>query len=150
MIRANATSQDAFQSAQTALKTAQAELDKATLKAPFAGTIVTLDLKVGERVQPGTVVIQMADLSQFQIETTDLTELNIVRVRQGSPVMMTFDAIPDLQLLGTVSRINGLGENKQGDITYIVTVTPDRQDSRLRWNMTASVSIVPSDRAAQK
>lgn len=138
------------QRAQAAVQMARVALDDTELRAPFAGAVVAVDLKPGEFVAPGAPLVYLADQSAWQIETTDLTELNIVRVRQGSPVMMTFDAIPDLQLLGTVSRINGLGENKQGDITYIVTVTPDRQDSRLRWNMTASVSIVPSDRAAQK
>jgi hypothetical protein len=34
-----------------------------------------------------------------------------------------------------------LGENKQGDITYVVTITLDQQDPQLRWNMTAAVAI---------
>jgi HlyD family secretion protein len=42
---------------------------------------------------------------------------------------------------GTVTRIRALGENRQGDITYRVIITPDTQDSQLRWNMTASVAI---------
>jgi HlyD family secretion protein len=117
-------------------------LDETELRAPFAGTIAALDLKVGETVVPGTPVVHLADLATWQIETTDLTELNIVRVRPGSAVTVTFDAIPALELPGTVSRIRALGENKQGDITYVVTITPDRQDERLHWNMTASVSMV--------
>ncbi|MBA3533913.1 MAG: efflux RND transporter periplasmic adaptor subunit, partial [Ardenticatenales bacterium] len=44
---------------------------------------------------------------------------------------------------GTVTRIRTIGENKQGDITYTVIVTPDKQDERLRWNMTAIVDIAP-------
>jgi len=56
---------------------------------------------------------------------------------------MTFDAVPGLKLPGTVGRIRALGENRQGDITYIVTVKPARQNPRLRWNMTASVTITP-------
>jgi HlyD family secretion protein len=40
-----------------------------------------------------------------------------------------------------VTRIKGFGENKQGDITYTVVVKPKVQDARLRWNMTAAVSI---------
>ena len=40
-------------------------------------------------------------------------------------------------------RIRALGENRQGDITYVVTVTPARHDARLRWNMTTSVTIAP-------
>ena len=35
----------------------------------------------------------------------------------------------------------GLGTNRQGDIVYKVIVTPDSQDKRLQWNMTASVTV---------
>lgn len=55
--------------------------------------------------------------------------------------MITFDGIPDLQLTGRVIRITGFGEKQQGDIVYTVTIDPDRQDPRFRWNMTASVAI---------
>ena len=129
--------------AQAALQLAQVALDETELRAPFSGVVGTLDMKTSEYVAPGVPTIHLADLSTWQIETTDLTELDVGRVRVGSPVTMTFDAIPGLELTGRVSRIRPLGENKQGDITYVVTITPDRQDARLRWNMTASASIVP-------
>jgi hypothetical protein len=35
-----------------------------------------------------------------------------------------------------------LGENKQGDITYAVTIQLDQQNPQLRWNMTATVAIM--------
>jgi len=130
------------QSAQAALKLAQVAVAEAELRAPFAGTVGALDVRVGEYVAPITPVVQLADLTAWQIETTDLTEQNIVRVRAGSQASVTFDAIPDLELRGTISRIRPLGENKQGDITYAVTIKHNRQDPRLRWNMTASVTIV--------
>jgi HlyD family secretion protein len=129
------------QRAQAALQLAQAALDEMELRAPFNGVVAALDMKIGEYVTPGAPTIHLADLSTWQIETTDLTELDVGRVRVGSPVTMTFDAIPGLELIGRVSHIRPLGENKQGDITYVVTITPDRQDARLRWNMTVSASI---------
>jgi HlyD family secretion protein len=129
------------QSAQAALKLAQVAVAEAELRAPFAGTIAALDAQGGEYVAPGTPVVHLADLSAWQIETTDLTELNIVRVHEGSQATVTFDAIPGLELPGKVSSIRALGENKQGDITYVVTIKLDRQDPRLRWNMTAAVTI---------
>jgi HlyD family secretion protein len=129
------------QRAQAAVQLAQVALDETELRAPFSGVIAALDMQTGEYVAPGAPTIHLADLSTWQIETTDLTELDVGRVRLRSPVTMTFDAIPGLELSGTVSRIRPLGENKQGDITYAVTITPDRQDARLRWNMTASASI---------
>jgi HlyD family secretion protein len=130
------------QRAQAALQLAQAALDEMELRAPFNGVVAALDMKIGEYVAPGAPTIHLADLSTWQIETTDLTELDVIRVRVGSPVTMTFDAIAGLELTGRVSRIRPIGENKQGDITYVVSITPDRQDARLRWNMTAAVSIV--------
>jgi HlyD family secretion protein len=131
------------QSAEAALKLAQVAVAEAELRAPFAGTVAALDAQLGEYAAPGTPIMQLADLSAWQIETTDLTELNILGVREGSPTTVTFDAIPGLELKGKVSHIRALGENKQGDITYVVTITLDQQDPRLRWNMTASVEIAP-------
>jgi HlyD family secretion protein len=83
----------------------------------------------------------LADLSSWQIETEDLTELNVVRVREGDAVTISFDALPGFELPGTVSAIEPLGANRQGDIVYTVVVTPDSWDERLRWNMTATVQI---------
>jgi HlyD family secretion protein len=127
--------------AELAIKQAQRAIDLAVLTAPFAGTIASLDLKVREYVAPGMPVVQLADVGGWQIETSDLTELSVVDIQAGDAVTVTFDAIPGLELPGTVQRIKGFGENHQGDITYKVVVTPDQQDARLRWNMTATVSI---------
>jgi HlyD family secretion protein len=87
--------------------------------------------------------VRLADTSVWEIETTDLSDLSVARVREGDPVAITFDGIPGLNLAGRVIRIQGFGESKQGDIVYKVTITPDRQDPRFRWNMTASVTITP-------
>ena len=78
------------------------------------------------------------------METEDLTELSVVGIREGDPVRVSFDAIDDLTLPGKVRRIRSFGESRLGDITYRVTIALDRQDPRLRWNMTASVAITPS------
>jgi HlyD family secretion protein len=111
------------------------------LVAPFSGTVASVDIDPGEFAAPGATVVRLADTSNWQIETTDLTELNVANVREGMPVTLTFDAVPELQLSGKVTKIKPYGENKQGDIVYTVIVTPDQQDARLRWNMTAKVTI---------
>ncbi len=129
--------------AQADLDRAKAALTDTELRAPFAGTIATVDAKVGEQVAPGAPIIRLADFTAWEIQTTDLTEINIVKVQVGDAATLTFDAIPGLELPGKVARIKALGENRQGDIVYTVTVTPDKLDERLRWNMTAKVSIEP-------
>ncbi|MBI2862934.1 MAG: HlyD family efflux transporter periplasmic adaptor subunit [Chloroflexi bacterium] len=127
--------------AEAGLAKAQDALADTELRAPFAGTIASFDAKAGELVAPTAIVARLADPSAWQVETQDLTELNVVRLKKGSPVSITFDALPGLSLPGTVSRIAEFGKTRQGDIVYTVIVKPDRQDDRLRWNMTASVSI---------
>jgi len=62
-------------------------------------------------------------------------------VTEGAKVDLTFDALPDLALGGTVSRIRPIGQDNRGDTVYTVVVVPDRQDSRLLWNMTAVVDF---------
>jgi HlyD family secretion protein len=129
--------------AQAALAQARVALAETELAAPFAGTVAALDARVGEHVGIGNPVVQLADLATLQIETDDLTELNVVRVRKGAPATVTFDALPGLTLAGQVIRIRPLGENKQGDMTYTVVIQPKQLDARLRWNMTAAVAIEP-------
>ncbi len=136
-----AEAQASVAAAQAARDLAAEQRKSAKITAPFAGTVTSLDIRAGEYVAPGAVVVRLADTSAWEIETTDLTELNIIEVHEGTPLTVTFDAIPGLELAGRISRIKQYGENRQGDIVYTVVVTPDQQDERLRWNMTAKVSI---------
>ena len=63
--------------AQAQFDAAQAGLDDFELKAPFSGTIVSSNLKAGQLSSVGTSSVVLADLSTFQVESNDLTELNI-------------------------------------------------------------------------
>ncbi|MFC2029184.1 biotin/lipoyl-binding protein [Chloroflexota bacterium] len=128
-------------SAEAALRQSQVALADTVLEAPFAGTVASLDTSVGEQVMPGAPVVWLADLSEWQIETDDLTELSVVNVEVGAPAVITFDAITSLDLPGKVVRIGSIAESKMGDTTYTVIVAPDAHDDRLRWGMTAMVEI---------
>ncbi len=136
-----AVAQANVNAAQAARDLAADKLKDAKLVAPFSGTVASLDIDPGEFAAPGATVLRLADTSAWQIETTDLTELNIAKVRAGMPATLTFDAVPELELSGKVANIKPYGESKQGDIVYTVIVAPDQPDARLRWNMTAKVTI---------
>lgn len=127
------------QRAEAARALATVTLDETEQRASFGGTVATLGAKPGEYVTVGTPVLDLADFSAWQITTTDLTEQDIVHIHEGDHSTVVLDAIPDVELAGVGSPIQALGENKQGAIVYTVTITLDQQDSRLRWNMTASV-----------
>jgi HlyD family secretion protein len=131
----------AVDQAQAGLERARASLADTELRAPFGGTVAVLAVRLGEQVVAGTPLAQLAALGAWQVETEDLTELDVVGILPGDRATVTFDAIPGLSLPGTVVRIEPLGQEKLGDITYTVLVQLDEQDARLLWNMTTLVSI---------
>lgn len=132
-------------SARAARQEAEAALADTELTAPFAGVVAELLPAVGEQVGAGAPLVRLADFSRWQVETDDLTELNVVRVREGAAVELTFDALPGVTLPGKVVQIKPIGVNKQGDITYTVVIAPDQWDERLRWNMTAVATIAAGE-----
>lgn len=128
--------------AETAVSAAQEAVAQRTLNAPFAGTIASLNIEVGEIASPGVPIVSLADFSKWVVETTDLTELDVVAVAVGFPVEVRVDALPDAVLRGTVSDIDTVATLSRGDVTYTVTVELDNNDSLpLRWGMTAFVDV---------
>lgn len=136
-----ALAQARISNAEAQLTAAQSSLASLELRAPFTGTVVTLDMKPGLYVAPGTDQILLVDNTNWRVETTDLTELNVVRIRPGDTATITFDALPEIDFAGAVLQIGALGENRQGDITYQVLTDIAKLDERLRWNMTCSMVI---------
>lgn len=130
-----------LKNAEAQLAAAHASLEGLKLKAPFTGTIVTNELKIGQYVNPGIPLVKLVDFSDWQVETTNLTELNVVYLEEGNRALITFDSLPDLQFPGTLIRIQSLGENQQGDIVYTAVFELDQYDNRLKWNMTCSADI---------
>jgi HlyD family secretion protein len=134
---ANARAQSA------AAETALADLQ---LQAPFAGTVAHVALNEGELVAAGQVAVVIADYSVWIVETDNLTEFELPGVEQGQAVSVTFDALPDLELAGTVTAVSPFFEIKRGDVTYTVKIQLQETDPRLRWGLTSTVTFgeIPS------
>jgi len=122
----------------------QRVLDKTEIRAPVGGTVVFLDVKVGEHASAGKVLVRIADESGWEVRSDDLTELAVAKVKMGDAVNLTFDGIPGVDIPGKVKFIRSYGEKKRGDMTYTVFIAPEHWDDRLRWNMTAQIAITPS------
>jgi multidrug resistance efflux pump len=137
-----AAAQARVTAAETGLVAARAALDDIELTAPFSGSIVDLNIKVGEQVSPGMPVVLLADFSNWRVETDDLTEIEVPDIFVGQKVTVTPDALPDFELSGTVEYISDLFEEKRGDVTYTARILLDESDPRLRWGMTVVVTFL--------
>jgi HlyD family secretion protein len=140
-----ASLQAQVQQAEIALKRSELALEQASLRAPMDGTVVAINLSPGQFLDATTPAIILADLTSWKAETLDLIEEDAMRVHEGDPVMMTFEALPNLKLPGKVAGIKPMGTTRPDDlrVLYTATIIPDVQDHRLRWNMTASLTIQP-------
>ena len=131
----------ALAAAQAGLAAAQVPLDQVTLLAPFSGTVVSVDVEVGELATPGVPVVVLADLSHWEVRTNDLAETDVVLVAPGQAAVVTLDALPGVELPGTVTEIADVAETNRGNVTYAVTVALDPAAAPLRWGMTAFADI---------
>jgi multidrug efflux pump subunit AcrA (membrane-fusion protein) len=136
-----ASAEARIKAAQENLTAAEANFDNLDLVATIDGTIVDMDLVVGQQVNPGQPVVRISDLSQMYVETDDLTEIEVVDVVEGQKVTVVADALPGVEMTGTVESINQVFEEKRGDITYTVRIALDNPDPRLRWGMTVVVTF---------
>lgn len=130
--------------AQATLTQAEAALLQTEIRAPFAGTIADVALQVGEQAVAGQPVVTIGDLTEWLIETTDLSELEVVRVAVGDRATVTFEALPELVVEGTVDTIQVRGTTAEEGVVFAVTIRPDEHHRQLRWSMSATVRITPS------
>ena len=136
------SAQAGVEAAASQIDSVQVQIDKKQLLAPFSGTIGQLDVEEGEIIQAGAPVATLGDLSTWQIETDDLTEIDVVDVQPGAKVTISVDALPGEDFEGEVVRVTPQSETKAGDVTYtvLIDITSGNTD-RLKWGMTTFVDI---------
>lgn len=141
MVRAGATNKEIeaalkdLRSAEFALEQAESAFD---LRAPFPGTIIEVLIKTGEPLGAFQPVMILADLSELQVITTDLSEVDVVSLKVGQTANIKFDALPDQTISGIISKI----ASKSSGVTsvyYEITLQLGEIPDGLRWGMTAFV-----------
>lgn len=136
-----AAAQARIRVAETALEASKKALQELELSSPFAGTMVDVSTKAGEWVEAGQPVVVLAGLSEWVVETEDLTEFQVPNLQVGQAATVSPEALPDLTFTGTVEAISSDFEIKRGDVTYTARILLDQVDPRLRWGMTVAVTF---------
>ena len=131
--------------AGTAVEQARAALDRVTLRAPLAGTVTNVSVREGEVITSGTIAATVADLSRLQIETRDLDETAIARVKDGQDVTIAVSALGRASMPGRVLRIARQPQatiaTNTSDVYYTATIALPQPHPDLRWGMTVRVEI---------
>ncbi len=103
----------------------QLDLDRSTIAAPFTGYTGRKLVDVGEWVQPGQPVFEMADLSKVRV-AVDLPERYFGRLAIGSPVQILVSSGDSTGLLGVVTGISPDASSETHTFPVIVEVANDQ------------------------
>ncbi len=137
--RTLATAKLKLEQAQLSLDMAREALDDAQIVAPFDGVVTALTAVVGG--SGGSATLAVMDDSQYHVDVL-IDETEISQVQVGQAATITFDALPDVTVSGTVGRVDPSGTVSNGVVNYQVRVNLDPTEAALRADMTANVSIV--------
>jgi RND family efflux transporter MFP subunit len=128
------------QQAQMALQLAEIDLAESTLTVSFDGIVTSLSVRPGEFVPSDQAVVTLATLDELQLETTDLSERDITKVKVGAPVDILIEALNE-NVPGKVISISPRANTVGGDVVFKVTIAFDEQPEKALWGMTAEVTI---------
>jgi HlyD family secretion protein len=131
-----------LQQAHTVVERGQLALSGTQLMAPFDGTVSAVSVSPGERAVAGAPVIELLDTTSWRVETRNLSELTIGRVRAGQQALVRVLAFRDEELRGHVAAVSPVAVVQQGDTTYTVIVELQNTDLNLRPGMNVEVEIL--------
>ncbi len=121
----------------------QDALDKAaeaTIKSPIDGIIAQVNKKAGDSITSGEALATI--ITEEKIATIALNEVDAAKVKNGQKATMTFSALEDLSITGSVVEVDSIGTVSQGVVSYNIKIVLDTQDERIKPQMTVSAEIV--------
>jgi HlyD family secretion protein len=126
------------------LDAAKAGVAAFAVTAPFDGIVMDVNVAAGEQAGPEMWAVKVADTSAWYVETSDLTELEVVKIAVGQKVTILPDAL-DVEMTGAVESISQAFTAQGGDILYRVKINVDKIDPRALWGMTVEVTFEPME-----
>ncbi len=129
-----------LQEAKDAVTTAQENLANYSVVAPFAGTIASVGVQKYDQASNNTSVATL--VSYNKIATLSVSEADEVNIKQGQKAMLTFDALPDVTIAGTVASISSAGSVSSGVVSYSVDVSLDTANSDIKPGMSVDADII--------
>jgi RND family efflux transporter MFP subunit len=118
---------------------------------PIDGTVNEINIKNGDDLgknsnsSSSVSPIIIGDLNTLKASVS-VNEVDMPNVSIGQKVTLKVDALDSLEASGTVEKINKLGTETQGVVTYTVTIKLDSLDSRMLPKMSITASIISNSK----
>jgi len=115
--------------AESRIGVAQQAVDNCTIRAPFAGIVVSKDAQVGEMVSPisagggftRTGIATIVDMHSNEFEV-DVNESYIARVEPGQDVKAILDAYPDREIPSKVRTVIPTADRQKATVKVRISI----------------------------
>jgi HlyD family secretion protein len=129
-----------IQSQQLSLTEAEQNYAYQSVTSPIDGVVAKISATMAEQASNGTAIATIVTPNEYA--TISLNEVDAAKVAVGQKSTLTFDAVNNLSLAGTVSEVDGIGTVSQGVVTYNVQIAFDSEDNRVKPGMSVNASII--------
>ena len=129
--------------AEARLVSAQAQLSKNVIKAPFDGVITVVEANTGELAIASKSSISMMAEASFEIEVK-LSEIDAAKIVAGQAADITLDAFGnDMHWSGMVTRIDPSATDNNGVANYKAIISFEKNDNinKIKSGMTANAKL---------
>jgi RND family efflux transporter MFP subunit len=136
--------------AEQALEEAKSELEIEIMNAPFSGAVASINVEEGDIIpSPGASaipVVRLLDTSTMLL-VVELDEIDIPSVETGQRAIITIDALPALELEGTVTSVSAVPTVEAGLVLYDARISFDvPQGAKIKVGMSATADAISTQR----
>lgn len=128
--------------AVVARDTAKRNFADSRIEAPFAGTVDSIEVSVGDFVSSGTPVATMVDLTRVRI-FAGVTAREAARLRAGSTARVSFADLGGRSFDATLKSVGRVANESDG--TYEIELWMDNADTMMRDGFVARVELPNGD-----
>jgi HlyD family secretion protein len=135
--------------AQADRDTAATNLALCLIRSPIDGIVISRAIDVGQTVaaslQSPVLFLIANDLGRMQV-LANVDEADVGKIKAGLQARFTVDAYPGETFQGRIREVRQAPTTIQNVVTYAAVIEAANPDRKLRQGMTASVTVVTSQR----
>jgi len=131
--------------ARANLQSDETNLDKASIRSPIDGVVLTRKVEPGQTVaamlQAPVLFTLAEDLAKMELQV-DVDEADVGQVKVGQQATFSVDAWPGRKYTGVITRVGFGSQVKDGVVSYPTVIAVENDDLTLRPGMTATADII--------
>jgi HlyD family secretion protein len=135
--------------ARAALESAETSLRKTKILSPIDGVVLSRNVEPGQTVaaafQAPVLFTLARDLTQMELHI-DIDEADIGQVAEGQRASFSVDTFSGRVFPAELKSIHNIATTLENVVTYEALLVVDNEDLKLRPGMTATVTIITSER----